>query len=265
MILPLFKRDITACVRMFLVLFAVICMYTVIIIYLFDPEFAHILNDYQELLPDMMAAMGMVGAAATLLEWIQVYLYGFIMLLLPLVFAVILMQKLINGYVDSGTMANLLATPNSRRRIIRTQAFAAVFWMAVMMGAVTLVGAVSSELLFPGELDLKGYLLLNAGTFLVQLLICGITFAAACVCSESRQYYLFGAGIPVLFFLIQAVANMGEKLDWLKYLTIFTLLPTAEIVQGEGGIWPEFLIMGVCAAALFGCGSIWFEKRELYV
>ena len=85
------------------------------------------------------------------------------------------------------------------------------------------------------------------------------------MCSESRQYYLFGAGIPVLFFLIQAVANMGEKLDWLKYLTIFTLLPTAEIVQGEGGIWPEFLIMGVCAAALFGCGSIWFEKRELYV
>ena len=38
MILPLFKRDITACVLMFLVLFAVICMYTVIIIYLFDPD-----------------------------------------------------------------------------------------------------------------------------------------------------------------------------------------------------------------------------------
>ncbi len=265
MMIPLLKRDFTACIRIFLILFAVICMYTVIIIYLYDPEFAHILNDYQELLPDLMAAMGMTGAATNLLEWIQVYLYGFVMLLLPMVFAVILMQKLLTGYIDSGAMANLLATPNSRRQIIRTQAAAAVLWMAVLMGAVTLVGIISAGALFPGELDLAGYINLNASTFLLQLLICGIAYAAACMCSESRQYYLFGAGLPVLFFLIQAIANMGEKLEWLKFFTIFTLLPGNRIAQGVEGVWQYNLAMAAGAAALFAFGSIWFEKRELYI
>lgn len=265
MIVPLLKRDITSCIRIFLILFAVICMYTMIIIYLYDPEFAHILNDYQEMLPDMMAAMGMTGIATNLLEWIQIYLYGFVMLLIPLVFAVILMQKLVNGYIDGGTMANLLATPNSRRRIIRTQIAAAVIWTAILMGMTTLVGIVTAEALFPGELDIPGYLNLNFSTFLLQLLICAIACAAACAASESRQYYLVGAGLPVLFFLIQMIAGMGEKLEKLKYVTIFTLLPAADIVHGESGIWRQNLVMIALAAVLFSLGGLWFERRELYL
>ena len=60
-------------------------------------------------------------------------------------------------------------------------------------------------------------------------------------------------------------ADLNDFDSVLAQVTDRTCAILFETVQGEGGIWPEFLIMGVCAAALFGCGSIWFEKRELYV
>ena len=150
MILPLLKRDMLSCVKIFLILFAIIGMYTVVIIYMYDPKLSDMLNDYQQLLPDMMSAFGMTGIATSLLEWMQIYLYGFIMFLFPMVFSVVLMQKLLMGYVDSGAMASLLATPNSRRELIVTQTVAVLLWNVILIGAVTVVGIFSAEMLFPG-------------------------------------------------------------------------------------------------------------------
>ena len=141
MISPLFKRDMTSCIKVFVILFAVICLYTTVIIYMYNPELSDMLSDYQKALPEVMSAVGMTGIATNLLEWIQIYLYGFIMLLFPLIFIIILVQKMVMGYIDSGSMASLLATPNSRGQIIRTQVVAAVFWVTILIGAVTVVVA----------------------------------------------------------------------------------------------------------------------------
>lgn len=57
MIAPLFKRNMISGIKVFFIIFAVICMYTTIIIYMFDRELSDMLNDYQQVLPEMMSAM----------------------------------------------------------------------------------------------------------------------------------------------------------------------------------------------------------------
>lgn len=260
---PLLKRNMVSCVKPFLIIFAVLCMYTSVIIYMYNPEISDMLTGYQELMPEVMAAAGMSGMASTLLEWIQIYLYGFIMMLFPLIFSIILIHKLVMGYIDSGSMAGILATPNSRGKIIFTQALSAVLWTVILMAAITLVGIASAQMMFPGELDINRYLLLNASTLLLQLSVTGIAFLSACLFSESKNYYATGAGIPILFFLIQMVSNMGDKLENLRYVTIYTLLPAADIVQGKSGYWKENLVLGMIAAALFGGSIWWFKRRDL--
>lgn len=262
---PLLKRNMSACIKPFLILFAVLCMYILVIIYMYNPELADMLNEYQKLMPQMMSAVGMTGVATSLLEWMQIYLYGFLMLLFPLIFIVILGNKLVMDYIDNGSIANLLATPNSRRRIICTQLLSMLLWMTILMAAVTIVGILGAEMFFPGELDVKRYILLNGSTLLMWFLVCGITFLAACVCSEAKNYYAFGAGLPILFFLMQMLSNMGEKLEKLKYITIYTLLPTAEIVNGESGIWYRNAVVAAGAVLLFIAGAWWFERRDLSV
>lgn len=262
---PLLKRNMVSCLKPFLIIFAVLCMYTLVIVYLYDPKMADMLNQYQEALPGIMAAAGMTGIASSLLEWMQIYLYGFLMLLFPLIFIIILVNKLIMEYIDNGSMANLLATPNSRRKIICTQVLSLGLWLVILMVSLTVTGIAGGQVLFPDELDIKRYCLLNGSTLLMQLLVCGIAFLAACVSSEARKFYTLGAGLPILFFLLQAISNMGEKLEKLKYVTIYTLLPASEIVQGKSGIWLQNVIMAALALLLFGCGSWWFCRRDLSV
>lgn len=261
--IPLLKRNMVSCFKPFLIIYAVLCMYTLVIVYMYNPELADMLNQYQEAFSGMMAAAGMTGIASNLLEWMQIYLYGFLMILFPLIFIIIMVQKLIMSYIDNGSMANLLATPNSRRTIICTQALSIILWMGILMVAVTVMGIVGSQIMFPGELDVKRYIMLNGSTLLMQLLVCGIAFLAACICSEAKNYYALGAGLPILFFLIQMISNMGDKLENLKYVTVYTLLPTAEIVKGESGIWGQNVVMAVVAIILFSSGIWWFGRRDL--
>ena len=263
MIFPLFKRNISSGIKVFMILFAVICMYTTIIIYMYNPELSEMLSDYQKALPGMMSAVGMTGIASHLLEWIQIYLYGFIMTLFPMVFAIILGNKLVMNDINQGSMANLLSSPYSRFRIILTQVISAVLLMFLLLAAVTAVGIASSRIMFPEALDLSRYLQLNGSLFLLQLIILGIVFFAACLCSESRYYYSFGAGIPILFFLLQMLSNMGDKLENLKYATIFTLFPAKDIVQGIEGYWTSNASMACIALALFAAGIFRFCRRDL--
>lgn len=260
---PLLKRNIRVCLMPFLVIFAVLCLYTTVIIYMYNPELSEMLSGYQQALPEMMAAVGMTGIASDLLEWIQIYLYGFIMLLFPLIFILIMVQKLLMSQIESKTLANLLATPNSRKKIILTQICSMVLWMVLLHVLITAVGVAGCEIMFPGELDTGRYLALNFSTLLLQTAVTGIVFFAACCVSESKAYYLTGAGIPVLFFLFRMISNMGEKLENLKYATIYSLLPAEEILK-EHTVFPiqNGVLLGI-AAGLFAVGAIRFCRRDI--
>lgn len=63
--------------------------------------------------------------------------------------------------------------------------------------------------------------------------------------------------MPVLFYLLQALANMGDKLENLKYFTLFTLFNTSDIIAGESVIVPILVLV------LYGAGIYIFSKRDL--
>ena len=147
--IPMLKHNFKTCLVPFIIIFAFLVMYTTVIIYMYDPEIAKMFDAYREMMPEMMAAMGMGGIASSLLEWIKVYLYGFIMLLFPLIFIIIAVNKLIMGFIDNGSMAGILATPNSRGKIIVTQLLSLYVWLFLLMVCVTVVGFVSADVMFP--------------------------------------------------------------------------------------------------------------------
>ena len=74
--------------------------------------------------------------------------------------------------------------------------------------------------MFPGELDVPAYLVVNAGLLCLHLALGGFCFFASCLFNESRLSVALGAGVPVLFFLIRMLANMGGRLEKLKYATV---------------------------------------------
>ena len=261
--IPMLKHNFKTCLVPFIIIFAFLVMYTTVIIYMYDPEIAKMFDAYREMMPEMMAAMGMGGIASSLLEWIKVYLYGFIMLLFPLIFIIIAVNKLVMGFIDNGSMAGILATPNSRGKIIVTQLLSLYVWLFLLMVCVTVVGIVSADVMFPDEMDIDKYLYLNAGTLMLWFAVASITFLAACIFSDAKYYYFFGAGVPILFFFFNMMGNMGEDLEFFKYATIYSLLPADKLIAGNSEAVLPCVILLMISVVLSAAGAIWFTKRDL--
>lgn len=263
--LTLLKRNLKSCLMPFFIIFAFLCLYTTVIIYMYNPELSSMLSDYQKALPEMMSAVGMSGIATNLLQWIQIYLYGFIMLLFPLIFVIILVNKLLMSYIDNGSIASLLATPNSRGKVIRTQLLSLFIWLTILMVAVSILGIAYSQMEFPGQLDVSKYIVLNICTLFLWFAVGSISFCTACFVSESKYYYLIGAGLPIAFFMFQMLGNMGDKLKGFKYVSLYSLLPTDKIVSDENDFWlPVIALLGI-AIVLSIIGYYHFKKRDLFV
>ena len=210
---PLLKRSLWSGFKLMIPFIAILAMYSVMIIWMYDPELSKSLDQFQDIMPDLMAAVGMTGSTGTLIEFIHTYLYGFIMLFIPIIYVIMLANKFIMRYVDNGSIACILATANSRKRVIFTQMLSVTILVVVLIGISTAIGCVSSAVMFPGDLDVTRYLKLNGAVVLFDLAISGICVFAACFFNESRWYLALGGGLPLVFYVIQMMANMGDKLE----------------------------------------------------
>ena len=119
--LALYKREMKGSVKLLLIFGAILTMYVSVIITMYDPQMMKTLDSFAEVMPELMASVGMKTNAADLLGFMVSYLYGFILLIFPMLFCILRGNALIAKYVDRGSMALLAAAPVKRRTIAFTQ------------------------------------------------------------------------------------------------------------------------------------------------
>lgn len=261
----LYKRGIQGSWKMILIFAAVITMYFTIIISMFDPALGSALNEFAKVMPELMDIVGMNPASAELVSFLEAYLYGFIMLVFPMVFCILSANKLIVRHIDRGSMTYLLSAPVKRETVAFTQMKVMVTGLFVLVFYATLLGIVNCEISFPGELDIRKFILLNVGALCLQLFIGGICFLCSCIFNESKYAVGVGAGIPTLGFIIQMMANAGKELENIKYATFFTLFDSDGIIAGEpNAFWGMFALF-IGAIILFSTAIIVFSKKDLHI
>jgi ABC-2 type transport system permease protein len=260
---PLLKATMKQNYIIFLIILAVLMMYLPIIVSMYDPEMQGSINEMLSLFPkELIAAMGFTDAGGTLLSFIASYFYGFLILLLPMIYAVIIANRSIASHVDKGSMAYLLSTPNTRAKIASTQALYLLVSTTLLIGFVTLIGIIMCQFMYPGDLDVKGFILLNFGVLLLYYALTGIGFFASCLFNDTKNSLAIGAGLPIAFLLFQMMSDIGEATEFLKYFSLFTLFDPAKITSGEGYV-TSFIALTVIAVVMYTTGAYAFQKRDL--
>lgn len=263
--IPLYKRGIKVSWKLLLVLAAVITMYFVIIIQMFDPALGVALHELQKAMPELMAMFGMDLAVDDMVYFLSSYLYGFIMLIFPMVFSILTANKLIARHVDRGSMAYLLAAPVRRVTVVRTQLAVLLSGVLALVVFSTILGIVASELSFPGELDIPSFILMNVGLFTLQLFISSICFLASVFFNDSRNAVGIGAGIPALAYVVKMLADAGEDIEAAKYFTFFSLYDAEGLIARDTFALWSMLILFVAAVALFVVAVEIFKRKDLHV
>ncbi len=259
----LYRRGMKGTWKLLLIFCAVLTMYFTIIISMYDPALGSALVEFSKVMPELMAMVGMNPASTSLLSHMAAYLYGFVMLLFPMAFAILCANKLIAKHVENGSMAYLLAAPVRRSTVVLTQLAVQATNIGIMVVYATVLSLTECQLLFPGGLEIGRFLLMNVGVLALHLFIGSLCFACACVFNESKIGLSLGAGVPALCFILQMAAQAGDKYSFLKYASFFTLYQPQAIALGDGMLGIAVLFAG--AAALYAVGAAVFCKKDLYI
>ena len=174
--LLLYKREMKGSIKVLLIFAAVITLYVTVIIRMYDPEMMKTLDDFVKVMPELMAAVGIHAGATSLIGFMISYLYGFILIVFPMVFCILRGNGLIAKYVDRGSVVSLVAAPVKRQKIACTQASVLISGVIQLLGYETVLEIVVAQGSFPNELEIAELLKLNSGLFCLLLFIAGICF-----------------------------------------------------------------------------------------
>ncbi len=263
--MALYKREMKGSFKLLIIFGAVISMYVSIIISMYDPEMMATLDSFYEVMPELMASVGMSTGATSLIGFMVSYLYGFILLIFPMVFCILRGNGLIAKYADKGSMVTLLAAPVKRRTVAITQMSVLISGILLLILFTTGLEAIIAETSFPGELVMPELLKLNASLLCLHLFIGSICFLASSIFSDTKYSIALGAGIPALMYILQMLANAGEKAEAIKYVTFFTLFDANGIAANESSAVFGTLALLIGAIALYTIGTAVFCRKDLHI
>jgi len=265
--LPVFKLTLKQNWLLWLIFTAITLGYLMMIVMIYDPAGMEAIEAALNAIPESMAAaVGMDTVPTTLTDFIANYFYGFLIQLFLLVHVILLPLRLVVREVDDGSMAYLLSTKVSRFTVVSTKAIYMALSLLAMVAVMVLVATGVSAVVFPGELDVPAFLALNTSAFLLALAMGSIVFFFSCVMDQSMQATVPGAGLLVLFFITSLVARYGHGRGFygvLEKLSIFHLLPSRDIVNGDVNLWLNNGALLLIALAFLGAGIYRFTKRDL--
>ncbi len=261
----LFKREIKKSLPLLLVLGSVLAMYIIIVTAMYDPEMSQALELIAQTMPQLMSAFGMQSTGEGLQGFLNSYLYGMILLVFPMLYSLLRANGLLAGYLEKGSLVQLLAAPVKKSTIARTQLLVLLAGQLLLLGFCTIVQYGAVQHLFPGELLLSGLLRVNGGLLVLQFFMGGLCFCLSALAVSSRQYMGLAAGICTGMYLIRMLSNLGGDLKKLQYMTFFTLFQPNGLQTGKGGATIGIIVLLAGAFLFFGIGILGFRKREFMV
>jgi ABC-2 type transport system permease protein len=261
----LFKLTIRKNWVLFIIFTLVLMMYSGVMISMYSPENVQNLMQMFELFPpEMMKAFGFASAFTDMTGYLASWLYGLLMVGFPMVYSILLANKLVAKSVDNGSIACLLSTPTSRVKIIVTKAVTALLSLVVMLAILFAFNALIGNAMFPDDLNVKAFFNLNVTVLLVNLVVMSISFFFSCLFSDSKYSIGFGAGIPIMFLLLKMLGDVSDKIEILKKISIFGWYDPMSIASGET-VWGINAIYFIIIIVLITLSIIIFKKKRLAV
>lgn len=259
----LFKLNLRNNFTLLLIFCFVMCFYLGEIMYMFDPNSSQAMMDMLDMMPsDLIAAFGYDKIGSDLTSFIAGFYYGFLVFAFPMVYYVILSNRLVCKLVDSGAFCYLLQTPTSRKKIIVTQGAYLLLSIAALFAVVYIVGIYAASVMFPDLLNIPAFTRLHVSATLMTMALAMVCFFYSCLFNETKYSLAFGTGIPLTFLLLNMIGGVSQDAEVFKNMSLFSVLDSTAIVENGStvGINTLFLTM---IALLFGSSVLIFDKKRL--
>lgn len=188
-----------------------------------------------------------------------------LVLLLLCGFAIAVASRAFAGEIERGTIDVLLAAPVTRVQLVLASggAFAAglaglllAHWAGLRLG-LQLTGIQPSRGLLTG--------LAWAGLNLAALVLCvgGYSFLTSALSSERGRAAGLAAGVTIVFYFFNVLAQLWEKARFMEHLSIFHYHQPLPILASGAPAWAHLAVLTGLAAGSF-LAALWvFGRRDI--
>lgn len=241
-----------------------------------DEVIEDVSSSFLEKLPeDVAGALEEVG---------QLDIYGLIVgniyyeiagLLMPIIYMILVINNMISGAVESGSMAYVLSTGTKREDVTLTQTLYIVLSLLAMFACTTVTSVIAFTVAHGmyTALTMGGIILFNVGAFLVLFALSGFCYAVSCFFDRSRYSLAIGGGLSIFALVSIIVGLFGSKimpsiirfdaLNYFNYVTIISLFDILSITQGTSAIYWKLSILLVIGVTGYIVGALHFKKKDL--
>ncbi|KFN03152.1 ABC transporter permease [Bacillus clarus] len=223
------------------------------------------LNELLGAMPDSVKKIvGMETPIQNVIDFLAGEYYSLLFIIILTIFSVTVTTHLIARHVDKGAMAYLLATPVSRMKIAITQAIILTLGLLIIIFVTYVAGILGAEwFLKDNNLNRELFLKINVVGGLVFLVVSAYSFLFSCICNDERKALSYSASLTIVFYVLDMVGKLSDKLEWMRNISLFTLFRPKEIAEGTYNIWPVSIGLTVGAICIFSVAIVVFRKRDL--
>ena len=227
-----------------------------------SPDFEKLMAE----LPDTVKSMFSIDEAVPLTSapgYLQGRLFGSLLPLLLLVFAIGAGARAIGGAEEDGTLELLLMNPVSRRSVF-LQRWTSV---TVMVSLLTAVGLVALLALSPPfgaleDVSMPGLVAACVGAGLLALVHGALAFAVGAATGRRAMAVSVATAVAVVGYLVQGLAGVTAALEPFRFLTPWHWYLGRNMLAA--GVAPEAILAPLAVAvALVGPTLPVFERRDL--
>lgn len=223
-----------------------------------DPELQRFLSSYPEALLEALNYTDIASAAG----YLNATVYGLIMALLLLIYAVSAATRAIAGDEEAGMLDLILAHPVSRATVA-LQRFAAfvtsvliivgVFWLGIM--------AVSGPAHLTG-IPFSGFAAMHLHLTMFTTLFGALAFAVGAATGRRALALGVAAGFGVLSYAASGIIPQVKGLEWVKEYSPFTWLNGSRPLVEGVDLGRIGLMLGL-TLILVTIGTVAFQRRDI--
>lgn len=191
-------------------------LYVTIIVQFYDPGQQSALTEITKSIPMFRSILGMEDLDLSLKGHLIQYLYGFLLLALPLIASLTSVHQLFGYQIDNGNLSIWLSSNLSRKKIWFTFTLVVMVILLVLMGYLSFIEILSVHLFDKGQLVLSEVLELNMGLWALHVMIA--SWAIMMSVFGAKTSLSLGVGLILCMLVFKMLASQAE---WLSYLSIF--------------------------------------------
>ena len=192
--------------------------------------------------------------------WLKSEGFMFILIIIGLFSSILGSNILLKEEYDK-TIEYLSFLPIKRSNIVTNKVVVGIIYIVLMIITIGLFNYIA--LLISGDFNNKEYLLLSITPLFIALPLFSLNLFISSFIHKSKKSIGFSLGMVFIFYIINILSELSDKVEFLKYFSIYTLADVRGIIENTS-INPLNIIISFSITLIFIIGTyINYNKKEL--